>query len=170
MEKALILLAIQGVIGALDRLVWHEWRERLPHRPSAVMELRLNGVRALLYGLIFIGLVWLRWQGFWAWIFSAVLVLEVLLTAWDFVVEDRTRRLSPTERVTHLVLAVMFGAFLIVLAPHLLAWTSMPGGIVDVDYGMLSWLLTALGIGAAVWGIRDGVAGLRYPLLDPQKT
>ncbi len=168
MEVVLILLIIQGVIGAFDTLVLHEWQERLPYRESAVMELRLHALRALLYGVIFIGLAWLHWQGAWAWVFIAVLMAEVVLTAWDFIVEDQTRRLSPIERVTHLILAVIFGGFLALLAPHLMAWTSMPTGLVNADYGYLSWMSTLLGMGAATWGVRDGIAGMRYPLPDSQ--
>lgn len=85
---ALQLMAAQGCLGAFDTLYHHELTEALPTRTSARRELAIHSVRALIYGA-------------WAAVLLAVFGVEIALTLWDFVVEDQTRLLPATERVTH---------------------------------------------------------------------
>src|SRR5688572_18720939 len=117
MDAVIWLLVFQGLLGGFDVMWNHEWKERLPGRPSAALEQKIHGVRELFYAVVFIGLAWYEWHGAWAWGFLGVLASEILLTAWDFVVEDRTRRLGATERVTHLVLSMTGGAYVALLLP-----------------------------------------------------
>lgn len=161
MTSVLWLLVGQGVLGALDVLINHEWRERLPQQASAATEQLLHGMRELLYALVFAGLAWFQWHGSWAWFFALVLLIEIVLTGWDFVQEDRTRVLSATERLMHLALSMGGGAYCALLIPHLLHWAQQPTGLVWVHYGTVSWLLSGLAIGVLAWGIRDLSAGLR---------
>lgn len=98
-------------------------------------------------------------------IFS-ILVLEIILTAWDFVVEDKTRNLSPTERITHLVLSMVGGAYVALLIPVLLDWSLQPTQLNWVEYGIGSWLLTGFGFGVFAWGIRDLWSGLVLSMLQ----
>ena len=48
-EVALILLTIQGAIGAFDVFYNHEWDARLPSQPSAQEELKIHSMRAYSY-------------------------------------------------------------------------------------------------------------------------
>lgn len=155
------LLVFQGALGALDVLWNHEWREQLPRRPGAALEQWIHGVRELLYAVVFAGLAWLEWRGAWAALLAAILVVEIALTAWDFVVEDRTRVLSPAERVTHLVLSMTGGAYVALLVPHLWAWFQLPGGLVARAPGVLSWILSVEAIGVFAWGCRDLASSYR---------
>jgi hypothetical protein len=98
------LLLIQGVLGAFDTLYHHEVREKLAYRTGAERELAIHGVRSLLYALVFGGLAWFEWLGILALLLGAILALEIVLTLRDFLVEDRTRRLPASERVTHTVI------------------------------------------------------------------
>ncbi|NJD07034.1 MAG: hypothetical protein FIA97_11130 [Methylococcaceae bacterium] len=164
MPTFLDLLVIQGCLGAYDVLWHHEWKECLPERPQAIREQKLHGVRELLYAVAFVGLAWWRWQGAAAWLLAGILAVEMLITGWDFVEEDRSRRLSPTERVTHLVLSMNGGAYLVLLYSHWLEWNRAATGFALVDYGIRSWLLTALGLGVFAWGLRDCRAGWRPPI------
>jgi hypothetical protein len=51
MTWALWLLMIQGILGALDTLYYHEWRARLvAYSPMTSPELRLHAVMGLVYG------------------------------------------------------------------------------------------------------------------------
>src|SRR5688572_22553353 len=117
MTAILCILAVQGLLGALDVIVNHEWREGLPRRASAMLEEAIHGVREVLYAVVFAGLAWFEWHGAWALVFSGVLLIEVLLTAWDFVEEDRTRKVSAIERVMHLMLSMGGGAYCALLLP-----------------------------------------------------
>src|ERR1700730_9724533 len=110
------LITAQALLGGFDNLWHHEITERLPAKRAAAGELSLHSARELLYSFVFIGLAWFRWQGAWAALLAAVLVIEVVITLADFVVEDRTRRLPALERVLHTILAVNFGAVIAVLA------------------------------------------------------
>ena len=47
------LVALQIAMGAFDTLFHHEGTERLAWRPSQRLELRLHGLRNLLYALMF---------------------------------------------------------------------------------------------------------------------
>lgn len=160
MNIVIYLLIFQGAFGGYDVLWHHEWKEKLPTQPTAALEQKIHGVRELFYAVIFIGLAWLAWHGIWAWILSGVMIIEVLLTAWDFVIEDKTRVLSATERVTHLVLSMTGGAYVALLIPVLLDWSYLPSCLAVVEYGFRSWILTILGIGVFIWGVRDFWSGL----------
>ena len=155
MELVLYLFLVQGPLGAFDIVYHHEITERLTWRRSAVAELRLHAARNLFYTVIFFSLAWIEWHGVYAWLFAAVLVAEIGITLWDFLVEDRTRDLPGTERVTHTVLAIAYGAILAVLLPVVWGWAALPSGVAWVDRGWLSWVMTLYGGGVLFWGIRD---------------
>jgi len=156
------LLTLQTLLGLLDTLWNHEIVERLPSRRSARQELALHAAREFVYVFVFLALAWREWHGAWAWALVAALLTEVAITATDFVVEDKTRRLSAFESVLHTVLTLLFGVTLMALAPVLLEWMRQPAALVPVSYGDFSVLFTIFAAGMAVWGIRDGFAALNH--------
>ena len=166
MNIVLILMAVQGLIGALDNIWHHEITEKLTSRPSARGELALHTIREFLYGPIFIGLAWASWHGAWAVLLMTIMAVEIIVTLWDFVIEDQTRKLPPFERILHTVLAMNFGAILALFAPHLWDWLHQPTQIVPADFGLLSWLLSAYGVGVFVWAIYDLLAVVKLGLPD----
>src|SRR4051794_31454707 len=103
---ALQLMAAQGCLGAFDTVYHHELTESLPQKTGARRELAIHAIRALIYSTLFLGLSYWTWQGWLALLLLGVFAVEIVLTLWDFVVEDRTRLLPATERVTHTVLAI----------------------------------------------------------------
>jgi uncharacterized protein (TIGR01777 family) len=155
---ALQLMAVQGCLGAFDTVYHHELTEALPGRASAGRELAIHSLRALIYCVLFIGLAGWAFHGAWALLLLAVFAVEVALTLWDFVVEDRTRLLPATERVTHTVLAMNGGAFIALLALGTPAALSLPTALVWQPHGGLSVFLAVCGIGVGVSGLRDGFA------------
>ena len=135
MTVALWLLALQGAIGAFDTLYYHEWRARLPARGRrAAPELKLHAGRDFLYGVLFCSLPFVAWQGVWVLALAAVLVAEIALTLWDFVVEIAVRKalgdVYAGERVTHAVMGILYGAMIAYLLPQLRAWWALPTGLV----------------------------------------
>ena len=163
MTAVLILLICQGALGAIDTLWHHEATARLPASPTARPELVLHGLREAIYAVIFLTLPWVRWEGWLAWVLAALLAVEIVITLQDFLLEDRTRRLPPTERVLHTVMAIGFGVLLALLTPLLIAWAARPTAFVPESHGWLSWIATALGLGVLVWTVRDLAAGTRPP-------
>ena len=57
------LIAIQIVMGVFDTFYHHEFTERLAWRPSQRFELKLHGIRNMLYALLFLLLGWLEVYG-----------------------------------------------------------------------------------------------------------
>jgi hypothetical protein len=161
MRTALILLAIQGALGAFDTLYYHEWKLCLPSRPHARLELALHGSRDLAYTLLFGTIGWLTWNGALAWAFGGLLVVEIAITLWDFVEEDRTRTLPAGERVMHAIMGIVYGAFLARLLPEVAGWLRRPTGFGLADHGALAWLLTLMAAGVFLSGLRDLVSARR---------
>jgi len=164
MSVAFTLITIQAVLGGIDNLWHHEITERLPARRAAAGELTLHAVREFLYTLLFLGLAWFRWQGYWAFLIAAVFALEIVVTLADFLVEDKTRRLPAFERILHTVLALNYGVLLAALAPVLIAWSKLPSEVVRSSHAF-SWIFTVFGIGVFAWCLRNAIAvlNLRRP-------
>lgn len=160
MTTVLYILLIQVLLGGLDNFLHHEFTERLRARPEARCELALHAAREAIYAVIFVGIAWFAWQGWFAPLLAALLLVEIAVTIADFLVEDRTRRLPPFERALHTVLAVLIGIILAALAPVLWHWWQAPTALADANYGWLSWTFTLAGIGVAVFAIRDAAAAL----------
>src|SRR6185436_12976572 len=112
MSVALWLLAAQGLLGGIDNIWNHEWRARLSSTPEARRELQLHAARGLIYGPVFLAFAWIELRGLFAMALLAILAIEFVITLADFVEEDRSRALSPQERVLHAVLTLNYGAFL----------------------------------------------------------
>jgi uncharacterized protein (TIGR01777 family) len=159
------LVAVQFVLGAFDVLYHHELTERLAWRRSQRRELVLHGVRNAIYAVLFISLGWLEPHGVWAILVLALLAAEVAVTLVDFVEEDLTRNLPASERVTHTLLALNYGAILVLLTPVLLAWAGEPSALVPAWYGLATVLVTFAAFGIAVFGLRDGLAARRMERL-----
>ena len=158
METVLNLLILQGVLGALDTVYHHELTERLPSRPGARKEVAIHAVRSILYGVVFAGLAWFAWHGLWAWLLAGIILVEVWLTLWDFVVEDQSRKLPATERILHTILAINGGAVFGLLALTWLDWLTQPSALVLISEGWKTWLLTLFAIGVTLSGLRDAWA------------
>ncbi|WP_299623517.1 TIGR01777 family oxidoreductase [Pelagibius sp.] len=166
------LLAVQILLGLVDTLYHHELTQRLAWRGSQRRELALHGSRNLLYAGLFLTLAWLQPRGIWAMVLIAVLLAESLITLWDFVEEDRTRSLPASERVLHSLMAINFGAILVLLLPLLFAWAGAESALPPVSYGLWSLFLTAAALGVFLFGLRDLMAARRAPALrsdDPQE-
>ncbi|HEY6212293.1 MAG TPA: hypothetical protein VIW45_08405 [Vicinamibacterales bacterium] len=170
MTAALWLLAIQGAIGAFDTIYYHEWRARLPARGAAAApELRLHAARDCLYAVLFGSLPFVAWQGRWAAILSLVLVAEIALTLWDFVIEAVVRKpfgdVFAGERVTHAVMGILYGAMVANLLPALRRWWNMPTVLAAsfASPDSLRWTLVVMAGGVFVSGVRDLYAALELP-------
>ena len=158
MTAVLMLILVQAVLGATDNLVHHELEAALPSRPGARLELALHATREGIYALLFAGLAWLEWRGAWAFVLGGLLATEVVVTLKDFLVEDRTRRLPPFERVLHTVLAIGYGAILAMLAPILIGWGAQPTAFAVTGYGWLSWIMSLASLGVGAWSVRNIIA------------
>jgi hypothetical protein len=170
LTTALWLLAVQGAIGAFDTVYYHEWRARLPALEGARPELRLHAARALVYAALFALLPRVEWRGAWAYVLASLLAAEILITLRDFVVEDRVRQalggVFAGERVTHTLMAIIYGAMLGNLLPALLGWRRETTALAPHTQAVpteLVWILTLMSLGVALSGLRDAYAALGLP-------
>jgi uncharacterized protein (TIGR01777 family) len=155
METLLLLLSIQGLIGAYDSIYHHEFKERLSLKDTAKSELKIHSLRSILYSILFLSFGWVQWHGSLALVFAAILVIELFLTLWDFVEEDRSRVLPATERITHTILALNFGAIIALFIPELFRWQYLPIGFAYSYHGIYSWIMTLYGVGVIPFAIRE---------------
>lgn len=160
------LISIQVFMGAFDTLVHHEGTERLAWRASQKFELRLHGVRNFFYAVIFMCFAWIEPHGIFTMILAGILTVEVLITLWDFVEEDMTRKLPATERVNHTLLALNYGAILTLAAPYLWEWAFLPNALIPVSYGWWSVMATVSALGVGIFSARDLLAASRSDRLD----
>jgi hypothetical protein len=155
------LITLQIVMGAFDTLYHHELTERLAWRPSQRRELKLHGIRNLVYAGLFVLLGWFEPHGLLAALLIVVLVAEIVITLMDFVEEDMTRKLPASERINHTLLALNYGAILVLLAPLLIGWATHDTALVRASYGIWSIIATLAAVGVAVFGLRDLAASGR---------
>jgi hypothetical protein len=160
-NTAIWLLFVQALLGAFDTLYYHEYRLRLPHGQGTRTELRLHAARDFAYAVIIGSLGFLTWNGALAWVLGAVLLAEIGITIWDFVEEDRVRRLPAGERAMHAVMGIVDGAFLAFLVPEMLRWSTEPTGFGSSDHGFPAWVLSGLALGVLLSGVRDAIASVR---------
>jgi uncharacterized protein (TIGR01777 family) len=164
------LITLQIAMGAFDTLYHHELTERLPWRPSQRHELKLHGIRNLVYAGLFVLLGWFEPHGLFAALLIVVLAAEVVITLMDFVEEDLTRKLPASERVNHALLAVNYGAILVLLVPLLLGWANHDTALMPTSYGIWSIIATLAAGGVAVFGLRDLAASRRARRLVSAKA
>jgi len=156
-----LLVGAQMVMGLFDMLYHHEMTERLAWRPSQEHELRLHAVRNWLYSVLFFVLGWAEVHGWLAFVIIAVVMAEVVITLLDFVEEDVSRKLPATERVTHTLLALNYGAILALLIPVLTEWWQLPTGGILVSHGIWSIGASIASFGTLIFGFRDFAAAGR---------
>ena len=163
------LVAIQIAMGGFDVVFHHEMTERLAWKDNAAQELKLHAWRNLFYAILFLTFAWAQPQGWFAVVLIAVLTVEIGITLWDFVEEDMTRKLPPTERVLHTLLAINYGAILALIAPAILGWAWQPTTITWANYGWGSAILTFAAVGVLLFAIRDFYTSNRAQFLIPQE-
>jgi hypothetical protein len=171
MNAALYLLTALGILGAFDTLYYHEWRAKLPALGRAASdELQLHAWRDFVYAALFLSLPWIAWQGRYALLLAGLFLAEIVLTLWDFVVEDWIRKplggVYAGERVMHAVMGIVYGAMLTFLLRTIATWWRAP---TSLEFSpapcpqMLRWAITAMGVGVLLSGMRDYYASLGLP-------
>jgi len=156
-----IVLFVQVGMGGFDTLYHHELTERLAWRPSQAGELALHGVRNLAYAVMFAALGWSEPHGAAALALMGLMIGELAVTLWDFVEEDRTRRLPATERINHTLLTLNYGIVLAMLLPVLARWSALPTAVLPAYHGVWSWLCGIAAVGVIASGLRDIAAARR---------
>lgn len=164
------LIALQILLGGFDTLYHHEFTERLAWRASQRRELQLHAVRNLIYGVLFVLLGWFQVHGWIAIAVAALLLVEIVITLMDFVEEDLSRKLPASERITHTLLAINYGAILMLAAPVFVGWAALPTGIAVTSYGWWSVMAGVAAFGVVLFGARDALASRRCLQLEARSA
>lgn len=160
MKIAIWLLLVQASLGAFDTLYYHEYKLKLAHGDHTHLELRLHALRDFAYAIIIGTLGWSTWHGALAWVLGGLLLAEIVITLWDFIEEDKVRKLPPGERAMHAIMGIVYGAFLAYLVPELIRWSELPTGWGSAYHGIPAWILSLIALGVFISGIRDFVASM----------
>ena len=158
MRTAIWLLLLQASLGAFDTLYYHEYRLQLAHSSHTRLELRLHAARDFAYAIIIGSLGFVTWHGGFAWVLLALLLGEICITLWDFIEEDKIRRLPAGERAMHAIMGIVYGAFLAFLIPQMITWATLATGFGHSYHGFPAWMLLLLAAGVFVSGVRDLMA------------
>ena len=161
MTAAIWLLLLQASLGAFDTLYYHEYRLQLARGEHTRVELRLHAARDFAYAIIIGSLGFVTWHGVFAWLLLGLLLGEIVITLWDFIEEDRVRRLPAGERAMHAVMGIVYGAFLAFLLPQMMEWSRSASGFGPSYHGFPAWILLVLAAGVFTSGVRDLVASAR---------
>jgi len=160
MIEVLLILILQSLLGGFDTIYYHEYQQRLALKPSAAKELLLHGIRSIIYSIIFILLAWFELRGSFVLILILFFSIEIIITLWDFVEEDRSRKLPAPERIMHSIMGIIYGIFLTLIAPILNSWWQTKTEIIFVQYGHISILLSLMSFGTLTSGLRDLMSSL----------
>jgi hypothetical protein len=162
---ALWLFLAQGALGAFDTLYFHEYVARLPAGSGRTRtELSLHAGRGAIYGLLFLTLPSRDWRGALAFVLASLIAVEIVLTLIDFAIEPAARApadVRPGERVTHGLMAIIYGAALASMAPDVLAWMRDTTALLPAHRAVpaiVTCLLSVLGAGVLLSAARDAAA------------
>jgi uncharacterized protein len=159
------LIAIQIAMAAFDTIYHHELTERLAWRASQRHELALHAARSFVYAVLFLVLGFLEVHGAFAIAVLAALAVEVLITLADFIEEDMSRKLPASERVNHTLLAINYGAILVLAVPVLVGWAGEAAAVRLAPHGTWSALMVFASFGAVIFAARDLLASRRPNVL-----
>jgi hypothetical protein len=167
---ALLLLIVQGSLGAFDTVYYHEYKAQLPAGGARTrLELWLHAVRDFAYATLFGTLPFVAWCGAWTAVLVGLIAFEIVVTMTDFAIEPRARApadVLPGERVTHGLMAIVYGAALFALAPSILAWSTRPTAFAPLDESVpfpVRVVLPLMSAGVFLSGVRDAYAALGGP-------
>jgi len=161
MRTAIWLLLVQASLGAFDTLYYHEYKLKLADGEHTGIELRLHATRDFAYAVIIGSLGFVTWNGFFAWLLLVLLLGEICITLWDFIEEDKIRKLPPGERAMHAIMGIVYGAFLAFLIPQMFHWSALDAGFGTSYHGFPAWILAVIATGVFISGIRDLIASSR---------
>jgi hypothetical protein len=161
-----LLLAL-GVLGGIDILFYHSISHSIRTHAESRWELVTHAMRGPTYAILFLVVPNFETRGLWALLMALLLIFDVGISVADFWLERRSRAelggLPSGEYVLHMIMAMLFGAFVMAAAPSLLKWIAQPTALMATATLAANWVRMILGIFAAgvLW---SGAMDLRAAL------
>lgn len=168
MIAATWVLFVLGLLGATDIVLYHTLSHGIRKHADCRGELLVHAFRGPTYALLFGVVPNFRLHGLWMWALCALLLFDLWLSLWDFAVERRSRaRLGglPTgEYILHVVLGILYGAFVALVLEATVASLWLPTAIAYEPVAvpvLLRWNLLLMAAGVLVSGALDAAAWVR---------
>jgi hypothetical protein len=165
---ATYLLLALGVLGGIDILLYHSISHGIRAHAESRWELVTHAMRGPTYAILFLVVPNFETRGVWALLVMLLLVVDVGISVADFWLERRSRAelggLPSGEYVLHMIMAMLFGAFVMAAAPSLLEWMTQGTALVAKGTLAADWVRAMLAMFAAgvLWsGAMDLRAALR---------
>ena len=162
-----VLLAL-GILGGTDILLYHSVSHGIRSHAESRWELVTHAMRGPTYATLFLVIPNFETHGIFAIAVAALLVLDVAISIADFALERRSRAhlggLPSGEYVLHMMLAILFGAFVALAAPNLVDWARLPSALLATDALAAHWVRATLAIfavGVLSSGLMDALAAMR---------
>ena len=112
-----------GILGATDILLYHSISHGIRSHAESRGELVTHSMRGPTYAALFLVIPNFETRGAWAIAVALLLIVDVGISVADFALERKSRAnlggLPSGEYVLHMIMAMLFGAFVTLLAPYL---------------------------------------------------
>lgn len=168
MIAATWILFVLGLLGATDIVLYHTLSHGIRKHPDCRTELLVHSLRGPTYALLFGVVPNCALHGLWTWALYALLGFDLWLSLWDFAIERTSRaRLGglPTgEYILHVMLGILFGAFVAMVLTATAAHAGLPTAIVWQPVAVpdaLRWVLMGMAAGVFASGALDARAWWR---------
>jgi hypothetical protein len=147
-----ILFAL-GILGATDILLYHSISHGIRSHADSRWELITHALRGPTYAALFLLVPNFQLHGLWAALLLGLLLIDVSISIADFALERRSRAnlggLPSGEYVLHMIMAMLFGAFVATTLPHALHGLTQTTALVSPPIVVPTLLRIALAIFAA---------------------
>ena len=164
------LLLTLGILGATDILLYHSVSHGIRTHNESRWELITHALRGPTYATLFLVIPNFELHGAFAIMLAFLLLFDIAISIADFCLERQSRAdlggLPSGEYVLHMLMAMVFGAFVMAAAPTLLASMKSETAIRAADFAPV-WLratLATFALGVFISGLMDLIAALRLTL------
>ena len=170
MMTANYLLLALGVLGGIDILLYHSISHGIRTHAESRWELVTHAMRGPTYAILFLMAPNFELRGAWAVLMMLLLAFDVGISVADFWLERKSRAelggLPSGEYVLHMIMAMLFGAFVMALAPTLIGWMAQRTELVasaDLAVGWVRAMLAVFAVGVLWSGALDFWSVVRLP-------
>lgn len=158
-----LLLAL-GVLDGIDIFLYHSISHGIRTHAESRWELLTHAMRGPTYAVLFLAVPNFEMRGVWAALLMLLLVFDVGISVADFWLERASRAelggLPGGEYVLHMIMAMLFGAFVMAAAPTLAGWMAQRTALVASDNLAADWARGVLAV-FAVGVLWSGALDLR---------
>jgi hypothetical protein len=169
MKVAFILLFCGGLLGLFDTIWYHIIVAKLYKTQAAFWEQLTHVIRILFYACFYI-LIGVKASGVWWWIYPALIIVELVNTGIDTILEPSTRvtlgGIPPKEYTLHCMILLTQGGALASIIGASLPYRAEADGIAwaPLDLGFFSWMPMATAALAVVLSFFEGGGFVRMAI------